>query len=341
VARFTLISLLCATPIAAVVGVGSLTLAGYVPLAGFTSIWTTWWLGDCAGALVIPPIIVLCAIDRAGLTLHELLGTGSALVEASAVGLIAFSPLIEQTVSRSPLGFLAVLPLTWAALRRGQRDTATVTLLLSFFAVWGTVSGGGPFGLHRDLNDTFLLLVAFMISTAVPSLALSADVALRRRVEADLRHANEKLDQTIRDSTAALNETRQELFQIQKIEALGQLTSGIAHDFNNLLTAILGSLELVMKHISDARAVRLLTAARQAAQQGANLTAQLLAFSRKRDIALKSVNVNDVIRGVQDMLQRMVGPLVRISYDLEDDAWPAMANADQLEASLLNLAALV
>jgi signal transduction histidine kinase/CheY-like chemotaxis protein len=339
VTRFTLVSLLCATPISAAIGVGSLTLAGYAPLARFPSIWMTWWLGDCAGALVITPVAVLWAMNRAGLsTRQELLGAGSAFVAASAVGLIAFTPLIEQTVNRSPLGFLAVLPLTWAALRRGQRDTATIAFILSFFAVWGTASGGGPFGRPTELNDSFLLLVMFMISTAVPSLALSADVALRKRIEADLRQAYEKMDQTVQERTAALDEIRRELFQIQKIEALGQLTSGIAHDFNNLLTTILGSLELVMRYIRDSRAVRLVTAASQAAQHGANLTAQLLAFSRKQDIALKPVNVNDVIRGTQDMLDRMVGPLARISYDLEDDAWPAMTNADQLKVSLLNLA---
>jgi signal transduction histidine kinase len=299
----------------------------------------TWWLGDCAGALVITPVVVLWAIKTAGLpTRRELLEAGFAFLAAGAVGLIAFTPLIEQAVSRSPLGFLAVLPLTWAALRRGQRDTATVTLILSSFAVWGTVLGGGPFGRPTELNDSFLLLVMFMISTAVPSLALSADVALRKHTEKDLRQAHVKMDQTIQERSAALDETRQDLFQIQKIEAVGQLTSGIAHDFNNLLTTILGSLELATRYVSDARTVRLVTAASQAAQHGANLTAQLLAFSRKQDIALRPVDVNDVIRGMQDMLDRAVGPLARISYDLESDAWPAIANADQLKVSLLNLA---
>ena len=340
VTRFSLVSLVCATPISAAIGVASLTLAGYASPARFAHIWMTWWLGDCAGALVITPVVVLWAIHRRGFsTRRELLEAGSAFLTASAVGLIAFTPLIEQSVSGSPLGFLAVLPLTWAALRRGQRDTATVAFILSFFAVWGAVLGGGPFGWPTELNDAFLLLVMFMISTAVPSLALSADVAIRKRTEEDLRQAYVKMDHTIQERSAALAETRQDLFQIQKIEAVGQLTSGIAHDFNNLLTTILGSLELLTRHVSDTRAARLLTAASQAAQHGANLTAQLLAFSRKQDIALRPVDVNGVIRGMQDMIDRMVGPLAQIRYDLDHDAWPAMANADQLRVSLLNLAA--
>ena len=70
----------------------------------------------------------------------------------------------------------------WAALRRNQRDTATTALLLSCFAVWGTMSNAGPF-VSSSLNESFLLLLTFVISVSVPSLALSADVAVRRRHE--------------------------------------------------------------------------------------------------------------------------------------------------------------
>jgi two-component sensor histidine kinase len=111
---------------------------------------------------------------------------------AIVVGLIAFSPLIEQTANRAPLAFLAVLPLMWAALRRNQRDTATTSLILACFAVWGTASVGGPFA-RSNLNDSFLLLLAFIISISVPSLALSAEVATRKRHEAHLEFVMHEL----------------------------------------------------------------------------------------------------------------------------------------------------
>ena len=124
---------------------------------------------------------------------------------AIAVGLVAFSPLIEQTVARGPLSFLAVLPLILAALMRDQRDTATVALILSCFAVWGTLLNGGPFA-RTTLNDSFLLLLAFIISTAVPSLVLSADVAIRRRTETSLRAAHEALERQVLHRTGELGQ---------------------------------------------------------------------------------------------------------------------------------------
>ena len=101
---------------------------------------------------------------------------------ACLVGLIAFSPLFDHGAHRAPLGFLAFLPLLWAALRCGQRETVTVALILSAFAVWGTATGVRPFA-AQDINELFLLLLMFMTSVAIPSLALAAEVAVRRRTE--------------------------------------------------------------------------------------------------------------------------------------------------------------
>jgi PAS domain S-box-containing protein len=183
VTKFTLISLAPGTMISASLGVGALTLAGYAGTTKVASIWLTWWMGDLAGALLVAPVIVLWAQspDQA-FRRSELARSALVFLAAIAVGLIAFSPLLEQTDERAPLAFLAILPLMWAALRRGQRDTATAALILSGFAVWGALRNGGPFA-RTDLNELFLLVIAFIISISVPSLALSADVAARGRAE--------------------------------------------------------------------------------------------------------------------------------------------------------------
>ena len=126
--------------------------------------------------------------------------------------------------------------------------------------------------------------------------------------------------------------------QGQKMEALGRLTGGVAHDFNNLLAVVLASLELALRRESNPRTVRLLQTATEAAQRGAKLTAQMLAFSRKREVAVRSIDVNAVIRGMDDLLRRTLGPSVRLHYELADDLRPALADLVQLELALLNLA---
>ncbi len=180
VAKFALICFAPSTIISATIGVGSLSLAGYSEWANSLSVWLTWWMGDLAGALVITPVIVLWTTGSArSFNRQEWFHSSFVFVCAIVVGLVAFNPLLGQTANTGPLAFLAIAPLMWAALRRNQRDTATTALILACFAVWSALGGGGPFG-RSTLNDSFLLLLAFVISISVPSLALSAEVAMRK-----------------------------------------------------------------------------------------------------------------------------------------------------------------
>jgi integral membrane sensor domain MASE1 len=116
VATFALIWFVVAAPISASVGLASLASAGYTQWTNFANLWVTWWMGDVTGALVIAPVIVLWAsTDYRAFSRDELFEMVGVLVTAVLVGLIAFSPLFEQTPSRDPLGFLAILPVLWAA----------------------------------------------------------------------------------------------------------------------------------------------------------------------------------------------------------------------------------
>jgi PAS domain S-box-containing protein len=195
VVLFACLTLLPGTMISATMGAGSLVVVGFADPAKFPNIWLTWWLGDVGGQLLVTPFIVLWA--RSGLremgradVQHLALLLGATII----IGLVAFSPVLQQSTARGALGFIAIGPLLWAALRHNQRDTATVALLLSAFAIWGTLLDGVPFA-RPNLNDSFLLTMAFVISTAVPSLVLSADVATRRLREEHYRalveHAND------------------------------------------------------------------------------------------------------------------------------------------------------
>jgi PAS domain S-box-containing protein len=143
----------------------------------------------------------------------------------------------------------------------------------------------------------------------------------------------------IADITAEKRASK-ELLQAQRMEAVGQLTAGIAHDFNNLLTAVLGNLELLSKlpDLDADRPARLITAARTAAERGARLTTQLLAFSRQQLIAAEPTDINRVIQGVLPLLHSTIGAAITVDTGLDAGLGTALADATQLELALLNLA---
>jgi signal transduction histidine kinase/HAMP domain-containing protein len=130
----------------------------------------------------------------------------------------------------------------------------------------------------------------------------------------------------------------EQLHQSQKMEAVGQLTGGVAHDFNNLLMVISGNLELIEDRAADSDSVRqLAAAARQAADRGAKLTAQLLAFSRRQRLNPKAVYADQLVRDFQGLIRRAVGEGCEVKLVADDRLWPCHVDSAQLEAALLNL----
>jgi len=132
--------------------------------------------------------------------------------------------------------------------------------------------------------------------------------------------------------------TEERLRQAQKLEVIGQLTGGVAHDFNNLLTAVLGNLELAQLRTQDEKLLRILRSAGTAAERGAKLTGQLLAFARKQYLAPRVVDLNELLSHMGDLLFQTIGATARIETVLEKDLWAVMIDATQLELVLLNLA---
>lgn len=137
---------------------------------------------------------------------------------------------------------------------------------------------------------------------------------------------------------AALKETREALYQSQKMESIGQLTGGIAHDFNNLLTVILGSLGLVKKRMhSDAKTLSLLENAIAAAQRGSSLTQRMLAFARRQELDPKPVDVVELIRSMSELLGASLGAAVTVETRFPLTLRPVFVDAGQLEMAIMNL----
>ncbi|WP_448192545.1 MASE4 domain-containing protein [Azospirillum sp. sgz301742] len=224
-------------------------------------------------------------------------------------------------------------------------------------------SVGWTFGrLEALLSASFLLMVYLReigvlygrIAEAAHRLTRSNEVLedrVRERTEAltqalaETQRARDTLEERVAERTRDLEVATDEklqaqaaLQQAQKMEAIGQLTGGIAHDFNNLLTAVIGNIDLARSRSEDAKIVRLLENAIKAAGRGAALTEQLLAFSRKQHLALKPVDINHLVAGMDDLLLRALGGTVRIERLPAPDLWPAVADPNQVELAVLNLA---
>lgn len=140
------------------------------------------------------------------------------------------------------------------------------------------------------------------------------------------------------ETQRALEQAREELFQSQKMEAIGQLTGGIAHDFNNLLMAVLGSLEILKKRMpQDLSLTSLVDNAMQGAQRGAALTQRMLAFSRRQELHMEPIDVSGLVRGMMDMLSRSLGPLTVIETSFPIRLPTILTDPNQLEMAILNL----
>jgi len=178
------------------------------------------------------------------------------------------------------------------------------------------------------------------------------DAADALSAERDRRHAiSESMDERTAELHQAVNALRAEaverkraeeaLRQSQKMEAVGQLTGGIAHDFNNMLQAIGGSLEMMQRRVEQGRAgeaVRYVDSARATVARAAALTSRLLAFARRQALQPKPIAADKLIRGMEELLCRTVGPAVTVELQMCDGAWPVLCDPNQLENALLNLA---
>ncbi|MGH6781127.1 MAG: ATP-binding protein, partial [Sphingomonadaceae bacterium] len=141
----------------------------------------------------------------------------------------------------------------------------------------------------------------------------------------------------IRDLTSR-HRMEEELRQAQKMEAVGQLTGGIAHDFNNLLTVISGNLEMIERRLEDGRLRALLREAQEAADDGAKLTGQLLAFGRRQTLNAKLADIGELVSNFADLLRRTLGETIELRTVITGAPLSAMVDTAQLQNALLNLA---
>jgi PAS domain S-box-containing protein len=162
-------------------------------------------------------------------------------------------------------------------------------------------------------------------------IGVASDISLAKEAELGLKRQ-------VKKRTRELLDTQEQLRQSQKMEALGQLTGGIAHDFNNLLTVVVGGLDIIAKRATDLKLKRYAENALAAAERGARLTGQLLAFSRTQKLEVRPTHVAPLIQNMRPLLRNVLGPGIEKRFDLDQAEMPVMADPTQLEVAILNLA---
>jgi two-component system cell cycle sensor histidine kinase/response regulator CckA len=462
----------CSTALGATIGATSLAGLGQAAWDEYGFIWLTWWLGDAAGQLVVAPLLILWALSpRPQWTLQQWREGAWLVLVLVGIGGILFGGLLPM--QNYPLSFLTVPVLVWAGFRFGARETVTAVCLLSGFALWGTLTGRGPF-LTGSPNESLLMLQAFMAVISVMSLALTGAVSENQRAHAALRQVKEDLDRRVQERTKALEaeiverkraedilqeksrlltqaqhvagigswtwdmssdtvtwseelyqlygvsppeftptyagylslvdpedranvkrlvdesarsgaplqydhriihrdgtvrimrcrgevvrdehgnpiqmvgvnqditESRQlenQLYQAQKMEAIGRLAGGIAHDFNNMVMGIMGFADLLLANLEPHSAHRQhVEQIRIAGEQARLLTARLLAFSRRQVLQPKVLDLNELIRHLERLLAILIGEDIELTTDLEPSLERVKADAGQLEQVIINLA---
>ena len=181
-----------------------------------------------------------------------------------------------------------------------------------------------------------VLAVAIVASLLATISALAYWISHSRSATQELTRTNAALAHTIAEREAAELQMR----QMQKMEAIGQLTGGIAHDFNNMLAVIISGIGLAQRRLSGGDAPgagRYLSSALEGAERAATLIRRLLAFARQQPLAPQPIDANKLVSGMSELVSRAIGESIRTETILGGGLWRTMADPAQLENSILNL----
>ena len=238
--KFVLLAALFSTTVSATFGVTSLALGGYADWQKYGELWTTWWLGDVVGALIVTPAIVLWVSEHAlkhalNWSRSQLLEMGVSLPLLCVVTWTVFKSSQAMTGPNYPLAFLTLSILIWVAVRLGPRETVTAALVCAGIAIWGTLQGSGPFA-RGNPHESLLLLQAFIAVLAVTALVLAVGVAERRRAEQELDELNRTLERRIQDRTSTLQATVEQLQEFNQLKTA--FVGIVSHELRTPLTSI-------------------------------------------------------------------------------------------------------
>lgn len=279
-----------------------------------------WWMRDWVGVMVFTPLILAWVYGRSITWTWRRSGEAVALLlTLAAAGQLMFGLWGMFATRDVPIAFVLFPIIGWAGLRFGARASTTVVALIASIAITIVGLGIGPFSAF-PIELTQFLLFTFLALGSLSGLLLAAilaerDDAMTKRLilEEQLRHS-------------------------QKMEAVGRLAGGIAHDFNNLLTAIIGYTEIVLTSL-DPKDERRADAEEigRAAMRAADLTRQMLSFSRKQAKQSKIIDLNTALTKVEPMLRRVIGEDIVMTVSAKAINANVRVDPGQIEQVVMNL----
>ena len=222
------------------------------------------------------------------------------------------------------------LPVLAAPFMQGMSEQKGFTVEARYFRADGQVRT-----LHTNAEPRFGPDGEFL-----GMIGVNADVTDVREAQAALARSHEELEAAVRERTDKLMSAESQLRQAQKMEAIGQLTGGIAHDFNNMLAVVMSGLNLLQRKLAkgETDVGRYIEGSMEGARRAAALTSRLLAFSRQQQLAPEQLDANRLVQGMTDLLSRTLGEAIQVETVLSAGLWQTLADANQLESAILNLA---
>jgi signal transduction histidine kinase/CheY-like chemotaxis protein len=270
-----------------------------------------------------------------------------------ALALLARFLLAGELAGFPFLTFIPAILLTsfFCGWRAGALAAALGALARLYFFAPLPVAGPSSGEVSLWLGYSMYVFAVMIILMAVGSMHaafedLAASAEQRKLLNAELEkrvrertEALEAANRSLLDEAASRAAAEAQIRQLQKMEAVGQLTGGIAHDFNNMLAIVVGSLDIAKRSLTTdpRKAERFIGNAMEGARRGAQLTSRLLAFSRQQSLDPRPLDINDLVRDMSDLLVRSIGSGIALQTALAAELWRTFADASQLESALINL----
>jgi len=266
---------LVSTMVSPTIGVSSLAITGFAQWSHFSTIWSTWWLGDASGDLIITPLLVLWSVPvtQRKWNEKEVLEVSVLLLLLIVLGQIVFGGWLPISARNYPFSFICGPIVIWTAFRFTPRETATGIFILSSIAVWGTLNGFGPFVLRTE-NQSLLMLQAWTAALTITAMAIAAAIAERNRAQSAIEQQ--------KDEVEAANRTKDNFLAM------------LSHELRTPLTPVMAAIDTL-----EADGPRSLEAK--------NSIAMI-----RRNVELESQLIDDLLdltRIAKDKLQLRFGPL--------------------------------